>query len=198
MTVSEEFGKWLRDCRIERGLTQQQLADRMFVSPPTISHWETGKRLPDVGTLSRLAQCLGVSADQLIGAMQEPDEPPVVILVDDEKIILTGGLHTLSEALPDSQIYGFSKASEAIRFARSNRVALAFLDIDLGGSSGLQLCRDLLEIDPRINVVYLTAYPAYSLKAWETSASGFLLKPLRVEAVREQLTRLRSPVRGLR
>jgi len=117
--------------------------------------------------------------------------------VDDEKIILTGGMPILHEALPDAMISGFTRPSKALEFARGSRVALAFVDIDLGKVSGLDLCKSLLEINPRTNVVYLTAYSAYALDAWSTGASGFLLKPLNVPAVRDQITRLRYPVRGL-
>ena len=42
--------------------------------------------------------------------------------------------------------------------------------------------------------MFLTAYPDYSLNAWNTGASGFLLKPLTPEGVREQLKKLRYPV----
>jgi two-component SAPR family response regulator len=53
----------------------------------------------------------------------------------------------------------------------------------------------LLEINPRTNVVFLTAYPDYSLDAWNTDACGFMVKPLTPESVREQLKKLRYPLR---
>jgi DNA-binding LytR/AlgR family response regulator len=51
----------------------------------------------------------------------------------------------------------------------------------------------LLEINPRTNILFLTAYPDYSLDAWETEASGFILKPLTPESIRKQLKKLRYP-----
>ena len=72
-------------------------------------------------------------------------------------------------------------------------MALAFLDIELRNTSGLDLCRALLKINPRTNVVYLTAYSEYALDAWSTGASGFMLKPITPEGVREQLNNLRYP-----
>ena len=63
----------------------------------------------------------------------------------------------------------------------------------MGTISGLSVCRELLEINPRTNVVYLTAYSGYSLDAWSTGASGFMLKPITPEGVREQLIHLRYP-----
>ena len=67
------------------------------------------------------------------------------------------------------------------------------MDIELRDTSGLELCRRLLDIHPRTNVVYLTAYSDYSLDAWRTGASGFMLKPITPEGVREQLENLRYP-----
>ncbi|MBQ6428840.1 MAG: helix-turn-helix transcriptional regulator, partial [Oscillospiraceae bacterium] len=54
MLASEAFGKKLRELRIAQGLTQQQLAEQVYVSRYTVSNWEGGKRLPDVSTISRL------------------------------------------------------------------------------------------------------------------------------------------------
>jgi DNA-binding LytR/AlgR family response regulator len=42
-------------------------------------------------------------------------------------------------------------------------------------------------------VVYLTAYSDYAFDAWATGASGFMLKPITPEGVRDQLARLRYP-----
>ncbi|MBE6003207.1 MAG: response regulator [Lachnospiraceae bacterium] len=51
-----------------------------------------------------------------------------------------------------------TRPSEAVEYAKTNRIALAFLDIEMGKTNGLELCRTLLEINPRTNVVFLTSY----------------------------------------
>ena len=135
----------------------------------------------------------------LLSAAAQSEACPNVILVDDRKLVLLGGLPILEEALPNANITGFTEGEEALEYARSNRVALAFLDIELrGGENGIDLCRKLLEINPRTNVVFLTAYGDYSLDAWNTGASGFMLKPITVEGVQAQIEKLRYPffVRG--
>ena len=187
------FADNLRELRAERGISQRELAERMFVTRSTVARWESGIRLPDASMIYRLAECLDVNVDRLLSAAAESDEAPIVILVDDNRIILTGGLPILEAALPNATVIGFTKPSEAAAFARANRVALAFLDIELGTSTGLDLCRSLLEINPRTNVVYLTAYGEYSIDAWSTGASGFMLKPITVEGVQAQLKNLRHP-----
>lgn len=187
------FAETLRKLRSESGLSQRELVSRMYVTRSTIARWENGSRLPDAAMISRLSQCLGVDVSMLLSAAAESEESPNVIMVDDRKIILTGGLLVLEEVMPNATIVGFTRPAEVVEYARDNQIALAFLDIELGKTSGLDLCRTLLDINPRTNVVFLTAYAEYSLDAWGTGASGFMMKPITSEVVREQLRYLRYP-----
>ena len=191
--MSRLFSDTIKKLRVGKGLSQQALASKLFVTRSTVARWENGTRLPDAVMISRLAEALGVDAAILLSAAAERDILPNVILVDDRKLILTGGLPVLKEVIPNAAVTGFTDADEAIEFAKANRVALAFLDIELRNTSGLDLCRSLLEINPHTNVVYLTAYPDYSLDAWNTGACGFMLKPITAEGIREQLEKLRYP-----
>ena len=187
------FAETLKKLRTEKGLSQRDLAERMYVTRSTIARWENGSRLPDAAMLSRLSGCLDVDAGTLLSAAMESDESPNVIMVDDRKIILTGGLPVLETVMPHATVTGFTRPSEAIEYARANRVAMAFLDIEMGKISGLDLCGTLLEINPRTNVVFLTAYSDYAIDAWSTGASGFMLKPITPEGVQSQLKTLRYP-----
>lgn len=187
------FAETLRKLREEKGLTQKQLGKQMFVNHSTIARWESGSRLPDVGMIARLSGILDVEVGRLLSAAAQSEESPNVIMVDDSKVILSDSLAVLEEVLPSATITGFIWPQEAIEYAKINPVALAILDIELGNSSGLDLCRALLEINSRTNVVYLTAYPDYSLDAWNTEAVGFIVKPLTPESVRAQLKKLRYP-----
>ena len=187
------FADTLKKLRKEKGLTQQELADQIHVTRSSLAKWEKGYRMPDAVTLARLAEVLGVDVNTLISAAAQSDERPNVIIVDDVKPIVKGGVSMLEEVMPNAAVTGFTRASDAIEYAKANRVSLAFLDIELGSTSGLELCRTLLEIHPRTNVVYLTAYKDYALDAWSTGACGFMVKPLTSDGVREQLTKLRYP-----
>ena len=191
--MNNVFARTLRKLREERGLSQKQLGQKMYVNHSTVSRWENASRLPDATMIARLAKCLGADANELFSLAAQSEESPNVIIVDDSKVILSDGVEVLGEVIPNATITGFIWPLEAIEYAKKNRIALAVLDIELGTSSGLELCRTLTEINPRTNVVFLTAYPDYSLEAWNTEASGFILKPLTAENVREQLRKLRYP-----
>ena len=189
------FAENLRRFRVAKGLSQRELAEQIYVTRSTVARWESGSRLPDAVMISRLAQCLDTDVNTLISSALESNDAPNVIMVDDRKIFLSGALPILEEVMPNAIITGFTRPSEAIEYAKTNLIALAFLDIEMGTgkTNGLDLCRSLLEINPRTNVVYLTAYIEYSFDAWNTGASGFLLKPITAENVRAQLKNLRYP-----
>lgn len=187
------FAENLRNLREERRLSQKQIGRQLFVGQSTVARWENGTRLPDAAMMLRLAKCLDVDVNTLLLLAAQSDESPNVIMVDDSKVTLSGGLAVLEEVMPNAAITGFIWPQEAIDYAKANRVALAILDIELGMTSGLDLSRTLQEINPHTNIVFLTAYPEYSLDAWETEASGFMVKPLTPERVREQLKKLRYP-----
>ena len=191
--MNKLFAETLRKLRTERGLSQIQLGKQMFVDNSTVARWENGSRLPDATMITRLARVLNVDIGILLSATAVSDDPPNVIMVDDSRVILADSLSVLEEVLPNAAITGFIRPSEAIEYAKANRVALAVLDIELGTANGFDLCRELLEINPHTNVVFLTAYPDYSLDAWNTEAAGFMVKPLTPEGVRMQLRKLRYP-----
>ena len=184
----------LKKLRKEKGLSQVQLADQLFVDKSTIARWENGSRLPDATMITRLSEILKVDPVSLFSAVADSEEAPNIILVDDSKVILADNLSVMESVLPNATITGFIWPQEAIEYAKANPVSLAILDIEMGTASGLDLCRKLTEINPRTNVIYLTSYPDYSLDAWDTEACGFIVKPLTPETVRRQLDKLRHPI----
>lgn len=188
--MNTAFSDILRKLRTESGLTQAQLASLMFVNKATISKWENGSRLPDAAMVTRLARVLRADVGTLLSAEAASDESCNIIMVDDNKAILSYSLLILEEVMPNATISGFNWPQEAIAYAKTNLIDLAILDIELGTASGLDLCSELLEINPGTKVIYLTAYPDYALDAWDTNASGFLVKPLTPKSVRRQLKKL--------
>ena len=191
--MSVLFAETLKKLRTEKGLSQRELAGRIHVTRSAVARWENGNRLPDAETLSRLSACLRTDLNTLLSEEVGSDESSNVIMVDDNKIILSHGLAVLEQVMPHATVTGFIWPQEAIEYAKTHQIALAILDIELGMASGLDLCQTLLEINPRTNVVFLTAYADHSLNAWKTKASGFMLKPLTPEGLQEQLGKLRYP-----
>ena len=190
------FAETLRNLRTEKNISQQQLADKLFVDRSTVAGWETGRRVPDIPTLKLIAEFFNIEFSKLISDESIETSVLNVILVDDDRIILNGCAKTLSEVLPNATLSSFTRSSEAISFAKENSISLALLDIELGSKDrgGLDLCKELLKINPDTNVIFLTAYPDYALKAWDTGACGFLLKPLNKNDLKRAFTNLRQPL----
>ena len=191
------FSEFLLRARQNKELTQQELADMVSVSRSAIASWETGRRLPDMVMIERLSKCLDVDVMALLKASEPCGSRPIVMAVDDEKIALNGAVSVLKRVFPSSEVVSFIKPSEALAYAEKNEISVAFLDIEMGQTSGLELAKKLLSYSPRLNVFFLTAYPDYALPAWETGACGFLVKPMTVDSAVKVLSHLRYPIGGL-
>ena len=61
-----ELGKQIKMYRLENKLSQEELADRIYVSRQTISNWENDKSYPDINSLVLLSEVFRVSLDKLI------------------------------------------------------------------------------------------------------------------------------------
>lgn len=210
LTMDMNFPELLRSLRLRKKLTQQQLADRIFVDRSSLAHWEIGRRTPDAVTISRLARCLDVDVSELLniaakdslenaGFVYEKEAragktSPDAIVVDRDADALLSSVSVLSDCMPELRISGFLNASEAESHAASIPVSLAFLEITLKGTNGIELCRRLMAVNPMTNVIFLTDSPDYSLNAWKTGASGFILKPLSSGEIIKQLQKLRHPL----
>lgn len=71
-TAKVEIQNQIRKYRLARNLSQEELAEKVFVTRQTISNWETGKNYPDLNSLVRLSALFGVSLDILVkGDLQE-------------------------------------------------------------------------------------------------------------------------------
>ena len=54
----EKIGKFIADCRKKRSLTQEQLAEKLYVTDRAVSKWERGLSLPDAGKKQKLQQLI--------------------------------------------------------------------------------------------------------------------------------------------
>ena len=65
-----EFGEQLRRVREEKGMTQQSLAEQLYVTRQAVSRWECGDRYPDLLTTKKISQILEVSLDDLLSGKE--------------------------------------------------------------------------------------------------------------------------------
>ena len=192
MKTAKIVGATIKRLRMKNNMSQQELASLLFVSSKTIGNWENGRRMPDILILSNIAKCLNVSPAIFLSDLENDTTPVTIIAIEDEPLILKGVTHILAESFPMANITGFSRASEALDFAKQNRIDVALIDIELRDSSGLTLARNLKSSQPHLNVIFVTGHPEYMKKAWEQHVSGYLLKPLTKKKIMNEFTNLRT------
>ena len=73
----QQIGSFIRQCREEQNLTQQQLADKLGVTNKAVSKWETGRSIPDVALFEPLCRELEISLSELLaGRRLRAEERP--------------------------------------------------------------------------------------------------------------------------
>ena len=116
----------------------------------------------------------------------------IAIAVDDE-ILMLGALVSALEASPDiAEIAKFSNAEEALAYARSNPIDIAFLDINMRGMGGLALAESIVAARPDCKIVFCTGYEEYAIPAFKLHASGYLMKPISEEDVQREIDNIKG------
>lgn len=110
------------------------------------------------------------------------------VLIDDE-IHCTESLALIMEvSVPEIKVLGkFNDTSKALKFLQNNPVDLLFLDIEMPEMNGFELLSKLNRLP--FDVVFVTAYDQYAIKAFTYSAISYLLKPVDGDDLRETIDR---------
>lgn len=113
------------------------------------------------------------------------------IIVDDElnaRLSLRG---ILEENFPNIIIVGESKdVPSAVKAIHEYKPDLVFLDISMPGYSGLELLKFFDESQITFKIIFVTAFSEYAINAFELSAVGYILKPVRVDALEKALHKI--------
>lgn len=78
------IGKRIAQLRKEKGMTQEELSQKMEVSAQAVSKWENDQTCPDITSLPKLAKLLGVTVDELLSGKEET-EPVARVLAPEER-----------------------------------------------------------------------------------------------------------------
>lgn len=71
--MEQSFGRRLMNLRKAKGYTQEEVAEKLNVSPQAVSKWETDNAYPDITLLLKISDLYGVSVDELLGKSKEPE-----------------------------------------------------------------------------------------------------------------------------
>lgn len=116
-----------------------------------------------------------------------------ILIVDDEPLARER-LRRLILELPDYEIAGEAdNGRNALALVETEEPDIVLMDIQMGGPlNGMQVARTLALDDMPPAVVFTTAYPEHALAAFGTGAAGYLVKPVRLDSLREALQKIQK------
>lgn len=129
------------------------------------------------------------------------DEPLRVLVVDDEaparsrlKSLLEDGWAQINVVLVGEA----SSGAACLDWLASHSADVVLLDIRMPGMDGLAVAERIARLSSPPNVIFVTAYDAHAVAAFEVGARDYLLKPVRLERLVEALKRVQASVRTRR
>ncbi len=118
-----------------------------------------------------------------------------VLLVDDEELQLIRLENEVKKVLPEGSEYlCFVNPLQALEKTENEQIDIAFLDIEMPVINGIQLAKRLKETNPKVNIIFVTAYEDYALNAHNLHASGYVIKPVSEDKIRHEVENLRYPI----
>lgn len=115
------------------------------------------------------------------------------IIVDDEELSVKRLSRILSKSSDEIDICRtFLNPLDAYEFVKTNPIDIAFLDISMPEIDGMKLSRCLSEHDDSIEIIFITGYDEYAIRAFEMSAMDYLLKPVTTERISITLDKIRK------
>ena len=119
-----------------------------------------------------------------------------ILLVDDEELGLIRLKDAVKKALPEdnNEFLCYNNPILAVEENADSLIDIAFLDIQMPVLNGFQVAKKLKAVNPKVNVIFVTAYDDYALDAYKMHASGYITKPVNENKVKEELDGLRYPV----
>ena len=119
------------------------------------------------------------------------------LIAEDEPLLAQGLKNALGLAWPELQVLALApNGVEALRLIQAERPDVVFLDILMPGLTGLEVAAELADRlgdgEPVPRIVFVTAYDAYAVKAFELAAVDYLLKPVSAERLAAAVARLKA------
>ena len=114
-----------------------------------------------------------------------------ILIVDDEELGLSR-LKRMLTTLEYTDITQAKNSDEALNAIKESQFDLALLDINMPGTSGLELGYELRYHQESIAIIFQTAYSEHALEAFDIGASGYLIKPFSIDQLKQSIERLKT------
>ena len=117
-----------------------------------------------------------------------------ILCLDDEELALQMLEMSVKKAAPEAEVWSFDDQDDLLEDAAESGCDVAFLDIHMRGMTGVEVAKRLKDINPKMNIIFVTGFSEYKGDAMDMKASGYIMKPVTVDEVREELDNLRYPM----
>ena len=116
-----------------------------------------------------------------------------IVCVDDHPIMLKGLYQSIKSLYPDADISVFDSPDEAYDFAKSGGCDVLISEIELRGIDGIALANKIKEINPEVNIIFLTVCDEkeHAREVLKIKPSGYIVKPAGVDQIKNELSNLR-------
>ena len=118
----------------------------------------------------------------------------LIYAIDDEAKMLELLHDAIAKAEPGAEIRDFGTASEALEAISAGPAPdVVFSDIEMPRMNGLALAVAIKKKAPRAGIIFVTGFPKYAADAYRLHVSGYIVKPVSADRVREELDALNLP-----
>ena len=118
-----------------------------------------------------------------------------ILAVDNENLMLNRLCRHITQIKPDSLVVSFKNPADALAYMENHTVDVVFLEMVLQKMMGIELARQMQQINPHVNIIFTSSYSNYIYEAMsEIRCSGFIVKPVTTEKIKRELEDLRHPI----
>ena len=118
-----------------------------------------------------------------------------ILAVDNENLMLNRLCRHIKQIKPDSLVVSFKNPADALAYMENHTVDVVFLEIMLQKMMGIELARQMQQINPHVNIIFTSSYSNYIYEAMsEIRCSGFIVKPVTTVKIKRELEDLRHPI----
>lgn len=115
---------------------------------------------------------------------------PTALIADDEPLLRTALRRQLGETWPELEVIAEARnGREAVALFEKHRPDICFLDVHMPGLSGIEAAR---RIGRNSHLVFVTAYDAYAVEAFDHGVLDYLVKPVELTRLAETVVRLKE------
>lgn len=117
-----------------------------------------------------------------------------IFAIDDEKLALEALLSAINKAVPMSEVYGFRKPSDLLEKLDEIVPDIIFLDVEMKKMNGIELAEEIKKRVSEINLIFASGFSQYTKDAFTVHASGYVMKPVTAEKIKNEIANLRFPI----